>query len=585
MPSQPQAYQQSADLKKALSSLNKDMEKFGQIKEKHAILSPKEIQSYEKGVRNVGGRVRELRREYRGLGRELAIINQQIQAADKAGDALSAHDLRGQRDKKAGQQRQVGGEHAKAYQVHTKALQAHAKVMQQKQLHEKREAQARRAGHALTSGYQAGRGGLASSARHLWSMRKPGVGGGMAGKMGRFAGPVGMVAGLAAKAGGWVWNQAQQGQQVLARYQAGRSATMALAGRHKNLSRASKGGEAAGYKMAYGPDEAQQIIQQTMRATGNLLLPEIKSNMQLMRGYGMDMGTLGGLQKTARVAGDQDSADVINRALAQSLKVGEFPRALATELAQASTGLVSQLSQGQERVSARAVMGMVAVMSKQLGGVFKGNPQRTAGLIKGVDRFIKNPGGDDMKALNLYGLGYGREKGVDYWEARRRARQGYTPGNLKRMLPQWKKLNTIRKKDGSIDKERSEKAFIDFLASKGVTDDAGAKALARLDTSKLNPKQIKQAMNKTNVDLAKSAKRTTDPLTVRQRQLAQDRGQSDAAQKADKLLTLRVTAINKALGPMATGLEKAGEAADFMGKKISKWFGSKKQPKSAKPGQ
>lgn len=572
----PTSREQTEGQKKAMDHMVRRMEQTAHLQQKHALFDPKQIKAYDRGLQAVETRVRSLKRTYAATARELTSIDKQIDSLKASGDISGVGALEERKKLLTRQQSGTGAQLREGQKALVDALQQSTKVQESRQVHERQERQRQHQQRALLASYQAGRGGFMASAQSLWQMRRGGSMGGLSGmaKRGHVAA---MVAGAGVKAAQWAWSRVKRGEAILGRFQEAQARSFGLLGRGKGARFAIEHGVRKGRRLAYARDEVNQIIQATVRATGNTgrAGQDATSNMQMMRAFGMDLGSLIDLQRTARTSGDKSGASQINTALAQSLKAGEFPRALAGELAQASSGLMQDFSKSQERVSARGVMGLIAGLSKQLGGVFKQSPQRTAGLIRGMGNFIRNPGGDGMQSLILRSLGMGKD--VNFLGARARQRQGATVDNLKRMVPFFKRLLAVRNRDGSVDHKRSRERFVEALttATRGEVGDVGAKALYRADISGLTKQKLAQMQGKQKTNIAADAKQIVRPMTVKRRQNDIDRADVKAARDADKLLTRKAQVLNTALGGVTTQFERLGNAMErviglFSGKRTKK---------------
>lgn len=203
---------------------------------------------------------------------------------------------------------------------------------------------------------------------------------------------------------------------------------------NRSSSRSIAAAKRFGLSMGYSVAESLGYYEATAKATGQLSGGNAISNMAMMRGYSLDIGTLTGLQSTARQAGDTNLADAMNKAMIRGLQAGGFSRPVMDEFVNSATTVLQTLSPGSTRSTASQAAGLLSVMSRELGGVYTRSPLRTANLIQRMSGGFGASGGDQEMGFKLQAMGFGSEKGVDYVEAIRRLEEGPTAGNIQRYM-------------------------------------------------------------------------------------------------------------------------------------------------------
>lgn len=198
---------------------------------------------------------------------------------------------------------------------------------------------------------------------------------------------------------------------------------------------AFKGMARRGIGFGLSPAQAMPIALQTGRATGYRDLGSAVSNMALSRGYNFSMGDLTGLQRASRMGGGDDLGSELNDALIKSLKNAGVDRALWEEFLKSSTQVLQGMSPGNTAINASQQMGLLALMSQRLGGVYARSPQRTGSLMSRMGQGMAIGGGDDpTEAFKLRAFGFG--SGNSYVQARIQSEKGPTAGNIQALLRQ-----------------------------------------------------------------------------------------------------------------------------------------------------
>jgi hypothetical protein len=200
-------------------------------------------------------------------------------------------------------------------------------------------------------------------------------------------------------------------------------------------SAAFRGISRQGMRFGLSPAQSMPIMLQTGRATGYSHVGSAVSNLALSRGYNLPMGDLTGMQQAARTGGDRSLGEILNEALVNSLKNAGIKRELWEEFLKSSTQVLQGMSPGNTAIDAKQQMGLLALMSQRLGGVYARSPQRTGSLMSRMGQGMAIGGGDDpTEAFKLRAFGYG--SGNSYVQARIQSEQGATAGNIQALLRQ-----------------------------------------------------------------------------------------------------------------------------------------------------
>lgn len=380
-------------------------------------------------------------------------------------------------------------------------------------------------------GFSAGRGGFLSSISHLRSLRN------VEDKRQRRIAQAGVAGGLIGGLLNMALQKAMQGEGILDAHQRARSKTFALSGR-----RAPRGLVGDGFRLRYKREETQQMLQQMLLANGTIGRKDARSNLEMMRGFGLAPDVLSAMQLTGRQAGDQSGAQSMNKGLAQSLKAGEFPRALAAELAKASTNLVQVLGQSQERVSVRMVTGLVAVLSRRMGGGFAGNAQRTSQLVGRMHGLIKGKQGlerDMMMAKLMQG-------GMSFFDADQQLHSGANPANIKLLL------EVLRDTYGNNTEGKKHAAF--RLRKQGFSNPQ-IRGLLSLDPNQISEKNIQQELSRHKPGISTSAKKAASQMSVAGRKIQRDEALARLGQNADTLLAAKMKLTTTMFDGMGVALK------------------------------
>lgn len=366
-----------------------------------------------------------------------------------------------------------------------------------------------------------------------------GTGGGRSRKwFGRFL--KGAIAfGVLRKAGGWLKQSADQGLNTLMENQAARSQSQALTG-----GRFGRKGEAFARRLAFTTAQANEIYQQTTLATGGgrFSRRDALSNLTMMRGRGLDLGSLLGLQAQARHSGgihDRVSGDGINRALESAIRRGGFARALGREVSQGLSGLLSQGITSGRQVNVQAVASLYSRFSRGMGRDFQRSPLRSAATLQTLDQMIRAPGGGDAgKAFMLRAVGFGR--GKSYYNAQKQLQEGLLqPGTLSKVLQQ------VHREYGS--REQKVRA-LHALSNKQIRFSMGERLL-NLDPSDLQGIQRTLSMKGARREAIKHGNR----LSFQRREIYRGEMRAGLRAKADNFYTKAFQAEMKALKIAAKG--------------------------------
>lgn len=198
---------------------------------------------------------------------------------------------------------------------------------------------------------------------------------------------------------------------------------------------AFKGMARRGIGFGLSPAQAMPFMLQTGRATGYSHKGSAISNMALSRGLNLQMGDLTGMQRAARMGGDRSLGGILNEAMINSLKNTGIKRELWEEFLKSSTQVLQGMSPGNTAIDAKQQMGLLALMSQRMGGVYARSPQRTGSLMSRMGQGMAINGGDDaVSAFKLRAFGFGR--GKSYVEAMMQSEMGATPENVRSILKQ-----------------------------------------------------------------------------------------------------------------------------------------------------
>ena len=367
----------AGDFTRAMRGVTRDVERLEKITSRSGgLFSADDLQDYERGLQRVQRHVQGLQREYRRASDEARRFQEELDDIQKSGGTVS----QAQRDR-------LGKLQLRQTMVGSGLKQT-----------QDREAVREQAGHRVRASVE----NRATGAR--WAKR------GMAG-LGAFA--IGSI--LA-------------GIQTAMEEDVARAQTQGISG-SGGFGRMERQG------LRYGMTRAQvhNIAQQTTRATGRYSQADVMSNMAMQRGYGISSGSF---QQAARMGGDTATAQVLNRSILRAIKLGGIPRVLGEELTQTATSFMGQVTGARENVSASGMTGLIAMMGRRLGGVYRRAPGRTSQLLGGIHSTLTGGGGGEAgQAFLLRAAGFG--SGKSYVQALEQLEKGVTdPQNIANMLKQ-----------------------------------------------------------------------------------------------------------------------------------------------------
>lgn len=355
----------------------------GQIKEIGEAFSAKEIKDYAKGLGDVRRNVRYLQQEYRRFGEEVRRVHEELDDAAKLAGRMGGRGGRGGGGGvggSGGRRGSGGGGDSKESSLLKDYLEKN-----------KRDAKALRS--------------RAVSAVALSGMA------------------------------GYALSRIKQGVQIRINEEAATLQTEGGLGIGR--SRAARRTAFRGIGLGLSPAQAYPFLLQTGRAVGRFDPRGAYSNMLLSQGRNLGMGDLTGLQQASRFAGDKALGKAINDTLINAFKTSGANPALLEEFLRGSTKVLQGMAPGSTAASARDATGLLAAMSKHLGGVYQRSPERTAGLLSRFGAGIQ-PGGDDaMQSFKLRAVGFGSGRG--YWDSIAQLEKGGTAANIQAFIQQIKK--------------------------------------------------------------------------------------------------------------------------------------------------
>lgn len=410
-------------IKKALDATNEKLEKTRKLLTQHGG-KPKmeaEAQQVERGVRAAERAVKDLDRGYKDLLVSVSKMKRVMEDATRTGSSPSAaavENLRRQqealemaREGRASARGQLSQLYAKTGIRSPQEIRQEAEKKTQEAAKAQEEGQARAAQRSIDEYAEWRRQKVADAGRSL----------------------VGRVMGFGQ---GLVNRVTGAGELLSTNMMARGQLAAAQGGYHKDIERM-----VPQFGMGYGFTRAEslQMALQTGRATGQTgaaLNLDALSNMAMMRGYGMDAESLTAMQSAARNAGDRSRGHELNKELVKGMKLGDIPRILAPEMAQAISSLLHTAAQTQVAASTRVAMQTLGGVSRIMGSSFSQAPGRVASLVGGLHGAIATPGGGESgEALMLQAMGLGSDPSVDYFEAKKRMEAGTNdPKNIPRMM-------------------------------------------------------------------------------------------------------------------------------------------------------
>lgn len=338
--------------------------------------------------------------------------------------------------------------------------------------------------------------------------------------------------------------QYAQGKPILMQNLAGQSAAGATTGADKGAL-----GKAGNFGLSLAYSRAETLAQfgrysQAAGGTGGF-----RESLQMQRGYGVDSG---GMVSSARQMTTETSRS-IQLALVRGIESGSFNRALAQEFASASSSLMSQIAAAGGQGSARNITALVAMLGKQLGGVYAKSPGRTAGILGGVNSallgFAKGQGGDAKQAFMFEALQAANPK-MGYVDLLMQAEKGVSdPENLSAMM------KGVRRRYGGDRK-------MEALALSRLTGNSVGDSYNMMGTKDISTKNVQAFLAKGDASkkLKDRAKEATSPLGILKRQHALNEKRAALAAKMDKSMARYENLQMKAADKMGTVVDKLENA-------------------------
>lgn len=510
-----------------------------------SLIDRKELAGADKDLRRLSSSLRVLAADYRKLQTTIASLEEEQRDLVKSGKAITDQQkeqlttLRTTARERRGQMATVS---ARSLDVEVRRGQ----MREQKTLYERATSfaegsKARSFGGSLLRGGQR----MGGWGANLLSV---GMGQGQALASGLSAIPIlGPILGMVANVG---MQQYALGRDVFLKNTMSRMAARQSGLSSKFIGRASSMGLPLGHSQA----ETLGMMRDYGRATGghDRHMDGFEQSLQMARGYNLDPSTIHGLLQATRQGGglQGETSRSVQEALVSAIESNTFSRALASELATASTGLIQQYAQAGATVSARQVLGMVTLLGQKLGGTYKESPEKTVGLLGKVNTAFQGAftsGDDSTKAAFQEALLLGGFKGSQL-DLEKQAEKGAIPENVRGIL-----LASRRRGKNQLAREK----YLSHLLGIPLTQ---AGHLAGLDPNQITQEGINKSLaltdpRKTIVDQSKSAMSEAD-LLIRQKRL--DEKRADLARGADpfvaKMEEMQMKAIGE-LGKVASKLD------------------------------
>ena len=513
------ATQFRTEMQKAGREIEK-LERIAQKGQRKGVLSKQEARDYDTQLKKVTTSVRSLSREYQFVTNEIRRMEQEQKKLLATGQKVS---------------------------------------LQQKQQLAELKTAARSQYHAM----QTAQGNFGAVQSQRAGMGTQGALGALAG---RYFAPTAAIA-LATGVFSWTKGKMDAGESTLIENMMGRMGSERLTGRDpqsKMWRSARVELERYGRSLAYTTAETHNLYQMGAKAVGIMPRFMARQNLAMMRGYNLDPGALFGYQGAFRHAGGFIGGGDPNVALVRGMKLGGFARALSGEMAQSLSGLLSTVaSSGNDSIKAGVLPGLMGVLGRTMGGVYKESPQRTATLLQGLHRTMGTPGGGEAgQAFMLRAFGIG--SGAKYEDVLERMGEGISnPQNLRDMMSQ-------------ISKEyKGREVLALHRLSGGAISIKQAKRLSPFfaDPSRLSPEAIEMAMKGQQVDIGGEAAKSRAGTALVRRKIqtseaeAALRGAGDPAYSAAKKIELAAmealtNAINALVAVMSLKTDAAMNAID-----------------------
>lgn len=529
-------------LKKTLDETNAKLQKTKDLLTKHGgkPRMEEEAKAVERGVRVAEKAVLGLDRQYKELVKTVRSLKHEMNRTVKGGGGVSSAQGDALRDAKAqlallregrsvarGQMSKLYGQAGIESPMEQKAKAEARSAKETERLASEKEKEKERAARDAERDREARREERAKSAAQMAARLQHVF----------FNRPAQMAAGFAQSLAGRVTGA---GELLSSNMMAGGQLAAATGFSDRGLrSDVSRFGMSYGFTRA----ESYQMALQSMRASGRSGMGgrlDALSNMGMMRAYGMDLGDVTGLQTAARQAGSREGGHDLNQDLVKGMRLGEIPRLLAPEMAQAVTQLLSTSTLAQTQASGRVAAQTIGALGRMMGPSYAQSPARLASVAGGLHSAIASPGGGESgEALMLQAMGMGSEAGVDYFEARRRMQAGVSDKqNIPRMM------NFLRERYGNDPKTMA--LGLERLSGGRMTYSAASDFVKGYDETLFNP-----ALMDGKLALGAEAGKVKGAYGLKAREIAKGEAAALARAKADPIFETADRVLIKVLTELA----------------------------------
>lgn len=535
----------------ATAKVDRIMEAAGNRK----FLNTKEAQAYDRAVKDVDKSLKYLVDDYRRITGEVERLNKAQQAQAATGRAISAAQKEELATLKAIQ-------HARAQAIESQKRDF-ASAQQSRQGSDGRP-------QSFGGGFAQGFGGtmFPRGAALMNAYRQNGFRG-MGAPMGSMLAN-GILGGV-----NWVQGQMAAGYQTLLSNQLAQVQLRQMMGVGRGINPVMGALGRLGLNMGFSRAETLNQAQSYAQQAGSL--SGFGSSLQLQRALTISPNVLASLQGAGRAAGSRDDMNQVNLALVGALKVGGFQRALATELAQATTGLLGTMAGQSASISARQTMALVSHMSRALGGSYARNPAATGRLLGQLNQGIMAPGGGEAgQAFILRAMGLGTEKGVGYADAVARQEQLPLADRISRVL------GRVQKEFGGVGAKDQAMLLKNLF---GLKMDAAQRLIGM---GSLDPSAISASLDGASPTDAKGlAAPASKGLGLLKRELYTQEAQATARAKADRMYQLANDVQVGVLQKLSGVLERLSSLVDRALSYLPSWMGgraAKPQDRTSKKG-
>lgn len=438
---------------------------------RRGVFSPVDLEQYEESLGTIQKQIKRLANEYRHITKETKAYRQELDEIEKAGGKITTEQKMRMRD-----------------------MAAHQRSVKM-QLGFARE----------DLGDISGRRGDIQAGINRGRMRRAGMG----------------VLGLTIAAGAHGIGTALAGLQERQRREASYAQAAGIAGYGTPVSMVG-----AGMRYGMDPVQAQQLQIQTMLATGRAGRGGAVSNLRMMRGFGLEAGTLTGMQQSFRGAGGNALANELNKSLLQALTKGNVNRVLMGEFANAASSVLGTVAGSRERTTTAGTLGLMGALSRVMGPAYQQAPMRTAKLIGALHGGIRSPqGGEAGEAFGLRAIGFGTDPNMSYWKAISQRSKGATPQNIRAYLRQAKSEYGTG--------EMGKLAFYRLMG--GAVEPYEVDKLWKMQGRELSDANIRKQVGKVP-DATREAARGAGRMKYTRKELQRQQARVDLAKEADKAL-------------------------------------------------